>query len=265
LREKLDNEEELANFNPDSTYNFTRETVLHYVAKYGQSDLCKRLLDINANVNAKDWKDQTALHKLAAFGGGDVLGTARLLLEAGANKTALDADGATPTSFAAKANRQDLLKLLTSWPDAEGGTGNNSEPRKLYTEEDFPCESGSPLCDETTSFIPSEGNFTEPEPPFKRQRTGNNPQVSRPVNDNMFYHIKIKYDSKLKMAKIPRKIGLPALIEFVKQKFNIAEHCTLTYMDPDQDTIIIDDDEDLEIFFDSNDIKKMLQILLKED
>jgi len=271
LREKLDKPEESAAIHPHSSYNFTRETVLHYVAKYGQADICKRLIELGANVNSKDWKDQTPLHKLAAFGGGDALATARVLLEAGANRNALDTDGATPSSFASKSNQPLLLELLTTWGGGlEEGLSEPLEQSDFSSPFSFSNQSQSSdkqqaNIEHTIPFDLNAPNVLEDseqsvEPPSKK------PRKEAPAKDNKdaAQQIKLKCDSKLKMVKVLRTTGLFGLYGIIQKKFNLENQSfTLCYQDSEGDTINLDDDDDLEIFLDSTDAKKMIFVKLK--
>jgi len=257
LRDKLDKPEDSAAINPHSSYNFTRETVLHYVAKYGLADLCKRLIELGANVNSKDWKDQTPLHKLAAFGGGDAAATARILLEAGANKNALDTDGATPSSFASKSNQPQLLELLSSWGPDEGGSLGDTTDLNHFPTFYHPRQPSYAEPVQISAIISSSnGEENEHvEPPLKRQKVDTNSDPSKTI-----HQVKLKCDTKLKMVKIYRTTGLIGLCALIKQKFNMDTPYILYYQDMEGDTINLDDDDDLEIFLDSTDAKKIIQI-----
>ena len=79
----------------------------------------KLLLDAGANPNTvlsnMDPDMTTLLHALALCGGDDEVHMARLLLEAGAEPNAIDADGHTPLDNAMEYENPEMTALLTEW------------------------------------------------------------------------------------------------------------------------------------------------------
>jgi len=67
------------------------------------------------------------------------------------------------------------------------------------------------------------------------------------------------------MVKVIRKTGLSGLYSTIKQKFNIDQPYTLSYQDSEGDNINLDDDDDLEIFLDSPDTKKIIHINFQDE
>ena len=79
---------------PDSECDDRSESVpLHFAVEYGAADLARALLDADANVDARNFVDETPLHFAAKK---NYVGLARMLLDAGAAVDAKDDEGRTP-------------------------------------------------------------------------------------------------------------------------------------------------------------------------
>jgi ankyrin repeat protein len=97
---------------------------LHVAAGNGYDDIASLLLDIGAEIEAKDQSGQTALH-LASSAGHDRL--VRLLLQRGANIMAKNLDERTPLHLAAMEGHETVLEALASQMRKE-----DLEMRDLY-------------------------------------------------------------------------------------------------------------------------------------
>jgi len=94
------------------------ETVLMSAAKAGRTEAVKLLLEAGANVNAKNDRGQTALHRMLDTRNSDynnslqLKDTVELLLAKGADVNLKDKDGRTPWHLAAESADGDIVKLL---------------------------------------------------------------------------------------------------------------------------------------------------------
>lgn len=100
---------------PDSGCNFLFKDLIHistplsYASTVGLETVVTRLLEKGADVDAKTWSGQTALHLAVKNGHAAV---ARLLLDRGAEVDSVDLRGRTPLYWAATWNHVALIKLL---------------------------------------------------------------------------------------------------------------------------------------------------------
>jgi ankyrin repeat protein len=72
---------------------FPRWNLLHHAAIFGSEIVTRRCLDLKAEVDARDYKERTALHFAASYGH---LSVVKMLVSAGASIEAADMDGWTP-------------------------------------------------------------------------------------------------------------------------------------------------------------------------
>ncbi|XP_059060456.1 ankyrin repeat domain-containing protein 39 [Achroia grisella] len=110
LIEKAKNIKETVNAVDNSGY-----TPLHYAARTGHIDICKILLQNNANINSQTRSGMaTPLHKAAAAGKTDMV---KFLIQSGASVEMQDVDGQTALHKAIENNKTDLVDFLhTTYP-----------------------------------------------------------------------------------------------------------------------------------------------------
>ena len=88
----------------------TKETLLHYTAAQGLTQVVKCLLNCGSfPVDVKDENDKTPLHYAALNGADEVF---QLLVDNKADIDALDAVGATPLHFAVRWGSESIVKLI---------------------------------------------------------------------------------------------------------------------------------------------------------
>jgi ankyrin repeat protein len=98
--------------NVDTTFQCNycvAETALRYAVAVGRADIVKLLLELGANVDAKNFYGKTALMYAVAVGRTDLI---KILLEKGANVNARDDYGNTVMLLASSYGRSDIVKLL---------------------------------------------------------------------------------------------------------------------------------------------------------
>ena len=96
-----------AEINADDDYN---STALHYAAIYGKEAVAAQLLQAGARVSAVDNVDgSTPMHLAARYGKSSI---ANLLLQANASPTAVDKNGDTPAQYAKQRGHGDLAAML---------------------------------------------------------------------------------------------------------------------------------------------------------
>ena len=101
-------------------------TPLHKASEYGRADGVKRLLAAGANVNAKDRDGRTPLHKASEYGHADIV---KPLLAAGANVNAEDRDGRIPLHEASEYGHADVVKrLLVTGANVNAGEFGGGTP-----------------------------------------------------------------------------------------------------------------------------------------
>ena len=97
-------------FDINTVFDLHKETPLMLAVNERDYYLVEFLLEKGANLNARDWDGQTALHKSSWLNGDlDIL---ELLIEYGANVDAIDKHRRTPLMIAAGVNRTDIVKFL---------------------------------------------------------------------------------------------------------------------------------------------------------
>ena len=84
-------------------------TPLHYCAWEGQTDVCRLLIELGANVNARSENGTTPLMMAAQQGKTDVV---RLLLQSKADTTARNEHEATALAWAIKYEQRDVATIL---------------------------------------------------------------------------------------------------------------------------------------------------------
>jgi len=98
--------------NPDNIKQKDKKTgltLLHKAAAKGHFDICKLLIEKNAEINAIDNSERTPLH-LASFNGH--LGIVELLIKNGADLLKRDRNGGTCLHFAARGGYPKIIKLF---------------------------------------------------------------------------------------------------------------------------------------------------------
>ncbi|KAM0256388.1 hypothetical protein ACHAQJ_005039 [Trichoderma viride] len=99
-------------------------TPLHKAAWSGKTDVVKRLLDLGADIEARNKHDNTPLHDAARSGKTDMV---KLLLDRGADIEAKNKRNNTPLHDAAQSGKSDMVKLLLDQGanmEAKGNNGN---------------------------------------------------------------------------------------------------------------------------------------------
>eukprot|EP00913_Durusdinium_trenchii_P001060 g973.t2 len=86
--------------------------LLRAAAEEGASETCRKLLEHQADVNARDQNNMTAL--MGCIVGGDYHDIVRMLLEARADGAAVTDDGFTALKWATRLNRKESVELLRS-------------------------------------------------------------------------------------------------------------------------------------------------------
>jgi len=89
--------------------SYTHNSCPIHVASQGKKEIVKMLLDAKCKVDARDDRDNTALHHAAMKGHGDII---QMLLDAGADVNAEDKSGWTPLINAAYYCHLDAVKVL---------------------------------------------------------------------------------------------------------------------------------------------------------
>lgn len=121
-------------------------TALHYASRSGHLDVCRLLLDHNANPNVQTRSGAvTPLHRAAYCGHSKIV---QLLLQHGADPVLADVDGKLPIHKAAEKGHSEIVKLLVKtepscvfYKDNRGLTpadcvpGNTESDIKLILQE----------------------------------------------------------------------------------------------------------------------------------
>lgn len=95
--------------NKSESSDWKGETPLLCVSFWGHDDIAEMLIDAGADVNATAERSVSPLHEAVRLGN---VGIARLLLENGANKQAVDREGKTPLEWASDENSQKKFSKL---------------------------------------------------------------------------------------------------------------------------------------------------------
>lgn len=100
-----------ANVNVVISATFTRETLLHHLARKGDAglDIARLLIGCGADINARDRLGYTPLHTAGTF---DRISMAELLIDSGADVNAEDNQGDTPIHNALMRGRYEIALLL---------------------------------------------------------------------------------------------------------------------------------------------------------
>jgi len=258
--------------------------VLHYACKYGQLELVTKLVELGANVNGKDFREETPLHKVAAFAGGDAVATAKYLLEHGALLTQLNSEGDSPIAFAQQSNKQEVLQVLQAWA-TEHNISLTAPPQPHGQQPAQP----SAAAQESTQGSASEGNQEQKEgestgdigsevvetPVDSAAQETDGGGAKRAASDHSMepdskrqkidlVPLKCKLGDKVKMTKVPKKVTVSELSDLVKQKFELDDVTLfkMNYADSVGDTVCVEDNEDLEILLDNPQLTKLITIVL---
>jgi len=99
-----------------------RQTALHWAANNGHHDMVKFLVELSADVEARDSNGQTALHLAVSNGHHDII---RFLVELGADVEAKDGNGQAALHWAASNGHYDTIRFLVELgADVEAKDGN---------------------------------------------------------------------------------------------------------------------------------------------
>lgn len=142
-----------ANFLTDIRhYVYAGDTALHVAAAAYRAEIARRLIELGADVAARNRRGATPLHYAADGGPGSPgwdpvaqAGTVARLIEAGADANAADRDGVTPLHRAVR-NRcaAAVNAVIEGGADAGRRNGNGSTPMMLATQQTGRSGSGSP-------------------------------------------------------------------------------------------------------------------------
>lgn len=95
----------------DADINKPGWTPLHYAATNGHIEIMKQLLDKDAFINAQSPNGTTPLMMASMYGS---LAAVKLLLDEGADPLMKNEQGMTATDFAKRANRTDVMEMLSA-------------------------------------------------------------------------------------------------------------------------------------------------------
>ncbi|XP_043276434.1 ankyrin repeat domain-containing protein 39-like isoform X2 [Venturia canescens] len=108
-------------------------TALHYASRAGNLEICKKLVQYGADVNAATRSGiATSLHRSAMRGLDDVV---QYLLKCGANPHLQDSDGYTPLHRAILASSLTVCRLLIPLSDLDISDNKSRNPRQLALEQ----------------------------------------------------------------------------------------------------------------------------------
>jgi len=96
----------------DADVNKTGWTPLHYAATNGHLEVMRMLLDQNAYIDAESPNGTTPLMMAAHYGS---VGAVKLLLESGADPTLRNMQGLSAADFAIKANRTESAEMIAAF------------------------------------------------------------------------------------------------------------------------------------------------------
>ncbi len=89
--------------------NLSRQTPLHIAARWDSRDVARYLLEIGADIHARDVYGNTPLHQAAIAGANEI---PRILIQAGAAIDIRRRDGRTPLDIAISYNKKLLAQFL---------------------------------------------------------------------------------------------------------------------------------------------------------
>jgi len=132
-------------------YIYAGDTALHVAAAAHRPDMARRLIDLGADVAARNRRGATPLHYAAdgipGWSGWDPERQAAViacLIEAGADPNAVDKSGVTPLHRAVRTRCADAVRaLLNGGADPQARNGNGSTPLMLATRQTGRGGSGS--------------------------------------------------------------------------------------------------------------------------
>jgi len=89
--------------------NLSRQTPLHIAARWDSQDVARYLVEIGADIHARDVYGNTPLHQAAIAGANEI---PRILIQAGAALDIRRRDGRTPLDIAISYNKKPLAQFL---------------------------------------------------------------------------------------------------------------------------------------------------------
>jgi hypothetical protein len=133
-------------------YVYSGDTALHFAAASYQTQICRRLLVLGADVRAKNRRGAEPLHAASAGAPGGQLwnpkrqaATIELLIDAGADPNALAAGGVAPLHVAVRTRCARAVEtLLERGADPRASNGAGSTPLHLAVQPTGKSGSGTP-------------------------------------------------------------------------------------------------------------------------
>jgi ankyrin repeat protein len=119
-------------FGDNSTNGYVSDGYLHIACTHGHTDVAKFLIEKGLDVNMRDNKQQTALHKACEYK--QNIDTARFLINKDVNINVKDNDGFTALHLACMNGYTALAKILID-NGADVNIESNSTPKSLLSKE----------------------------------------------------------------------------------------------------------------------------------